>query len=80
MDRRGWVGPGGYSRFLIGQLEAENKELKKEIEALQDQVPHPGDGACDRCGAIPSVDIPTSLCTDCLDVLGELFNHQTGEG
>lgn len=43
---------------------AAAQERVKELEA---QVPHPGDGACDNCGAVPSVDIPTRLCPDCID-------------
>ena len=41
----------------------------QRIEELEDLVPHPGDGSCDRCGCVPSVAIPTALCDECLKLL-----------
>lgn len=40
--------------------------VRDEIDKLREQIPHPGDGSCDRCGTIPSVDIPTALCPNCI--------------
>lgn len=30
-------------------------------------TPHPGDGSCERCGAVPAVALPTVLCDECSD-------------
>ena len=62
---------------LIEELKGENKSQAKRIEELEDLVPHPGDGSCDRCGCVPSVDIPTALCTECLDLLTSTESLQT---
>lgn len=53
----------------IVELKALSKSQAERIEELEAQVPHPGDGSCDRCGAVPSVDIPTALCPGCLELL-----------
>lgn len=53
----------------LERLKDRIADLEREVEHLQSQVPHPGDGSCDNCGAIPSVDIPTALCPDCLSTL-----------
>ena len=62
---------------LIESLRTANAELKERVEELQDQVPHPGDGSCDHCGCVPSVDIPTSLCHLCLELLTSTESLQT---
>lgn len=50
-------------------LKAEGKvsQLEADLESTRDLIPHPGDGSCDHCGCIPSIDIPTSLCDECRD-------------
>jgi hypothetical protein len=49
----------------VDTLTARVGELERERDSLRAQIPHPGDGSCDHCGAIPAVDIPTSLCEEC---------------
>jgi len=58
-------------RHLCRPHEAADiiKSQAKRIQELEAQVPHPGDGSCDLCGAVPSVDIPTALCPPCLELL-----------
>jgi hypothetical protein len=39
--------------------------LCARIAELEAQVPHPGDGSCDKCGAVPAMHVPMVLCPKC---------------
>ncbi len=59
------------SGLKLAALSSERaNKAEARIEELEKLVPAPGDGSCDRCGRVPSVHIPTSLCDECLDLLG----------
>jgi hypothetical protein len=47
--------------------ETRCAQLEAERDALRNQIPPQGDGSCDRCGRVPSIAIPTSLCEECRD-------------
>ena len=70
-DDADWCKRGKNARDQMELLERDRAEQAKRIGELEDEVPHPGDGSCDRCGAVPSVDIPTALCPTCLEALTE---------
>jgi len=50
-------------KTLIERIAA----AEAERDALRNQIPPQGDGSCDRCGRVPSIAIPTSLCEECRD-------------
>lgn len=70
--RAGWAtGHGETLPLMIEEMRScqveQDEQLRAELAEAREQIPHTGDGSCDQCGSIPSVDIPTSLCPDCLD-------------
>ena len=65
----GFPAVGATLEDLAAEAESRINQLEAELDEARSLIPHPGDGSCDRCGAVPSVDIPTSLCPPCLEAL-----------
>lgn len=45
--------------------QSVRERAKKKIAELEALVPHPGDGSCDKCGAVPATHVPMVLCPEC---------------
>ena len=41
------------------------QQIAKHVAELESLVPHPGDGSCDKCGAVPATHVPMVLCPEC---------------
>lgn len=52
---------------LVNWLLHRIETAEREREEAREQIPHPGDGSCERCAAVPTSEV--RLCNDCLETL-----------